>query len=166
MAIRAELFRSDNPFALFVLAHNQVWATEGDEKARAETKLRLLLRGCSLKMSPEDEVDRPILLRLIDWLLHLPKERNAPIWQKISKFQEGQVMPFVSWFEEQFEKSREQGEITGLHQGITSLLKVRFRADGEAVAAEARKQTAPDWLRRFLAVCETDSLDELRKLLP
>ena len=67
-----ELFHSDNPFALFVLTHLQVWATEGDDKARASSKLRLLVRGCSLKMSPEEEVDRPVLLRLIDWLLPLP----------------------------------------------------------------------------------------------
>jgi hypothetical protein len=161
-----ELFQSDNPFALFILAHLQVWATEGDDKARAESKLRLLRRGCSLKMNPEDEVDRPALLRLIDWLLPLPRERNAPIWQKIREFQEGQAMPFVSWFEEQIEQAGVQAEVKGLHLGITSVLKVRFGADGEALAAEARKQTAPEWLRQFLAQSETGSLDELRKLLP
>jgi hypothetical protein len=122
----------------------------------------LLVRACSLKMSPEEEVDRPVLLRLIDWLLPLPPERNALIWQKVCQLQEGQSMPFVSWFEDQIE----QAEVKGLQQGITSLLKVRFGADGEALAAEARKQTVPDWLRRFLAVSETGSLDELRKLLP
>jgi hypothetical protein len=79
-------------------------------------------------------------------------------------------MPFVSWFEQREQKREEQGElkgeVKGLHQGITSLLKVRFGADGEALAAEARKQTAPEWRRRFLAVSETGSPDELRKLLP
>jgi hypothetical protein len=161
-----ELFSSDNPFALFILAHNQVWATEGNDKARAERKLRLLVRGCSLKMSVEYEIDRPVLLRLIDWLLPLPAERNDPIWMQVREFQEGQTMPFVSWFEQQIEKSGERGEIRGLHQGITSVLKVRFGADGEALAAEARKQTTPDWLRQFLAASETGSLDDLRKLLP
>jgi hypothetical protein len=157
-----ELFASHNPFALFILAHNQVWATEGKDEARADSKLRLLIRAASLKMSVEDEVDRPVLLRLIDWLLSLPPERNDPIWQRVRQVQEGQTVAFVSWFEQQIE----QAEIKGLQQGITSVLKVRFGADGEMLAAEARKQTAPDWLRRFLAASETGSLDELRKLLP
>jgi hypothetical protein len=91
-------------------------------------------------------------------------------------------MPFVSWFEEQIIKAGEQakiegkiegeikgkieGEIEGLHLGIAPLLKVRFAAADEALAAEVRKQTDPSWLRRFLAESETGSLEELRKLLP
>ncbi len=161
-----ELFGSGNPFALFMLAHLQVWATEGDDNARAESKLRLLVRAGSLKMSAEDEVDQPTLLRLIDWLLPLPRERNEPIWQKVREVQEGQTMPFVSWFEEQIQKADEQARAESLHLGITAVLKLRFGADGEALAAEARKQTAPDWLQQFLVQSETDSLDELRKLLP
>jgi len=165
-----ELFSSDNPFALFLLAHLTVWATEGDDEARADGKLRLLVRACSLKMNAEDEVDRPELLRLIDWLLPLPAQRNDPLWQQVRQFQEGQTMPFVSWWEEQIEKAGDEakikGEVVGLQQGITSLLKVRFGAGGEALAAEVRKQTAPDWLRRFLAESETGSLDDLQRLLP
>jgi hypothetical protein len=117
-------------------------------------------------MSTEDEVDRTKLLRLIDWLPDLPKARNAPIWLKLRDFQEGQAMPFVSWFEEQIEKAGEQAEAAGLQQGIAVVLKLRFGAEGEVLAAEARKQTAPEWLRQFLAQSETGSLDELRKLLP
>jgi hypothetical protein len=166
-----ELFQSDNPFALFVLAHLQVWATEGDNEARAWSKLRLLIRACSLKMSAEEEVDRPLLLRLIDWLLPLPKERNDPIWQKIREAQEGQTMPFVSWFEEQIEKAGERaeikGEIKGLHQGIALALELKFGGDGKALATEVEKQTDLEWLRRFLdAVRPATSLDDLRKLLP
>jgi hypothetical protein len=173
-----ELFQSDNPFALFMLAHLQVWATEGDDEARASSKLRLLVRGCSLKMNVEEEVDRQTLLRLIDWLLPLPRERNASVWQQFHGIREGPTMAFVSWFEEQIIKAGEQakiegeikgkieGETEGLHLGIASLLKVRFGAASEALTAEVRKQTAPDWLRRFLAECETATLDELQKLLP
>src|SRR5262249_36331439 len=137
--------QSDNPFALFILAHNQVWATEGDDEARADSKLRLLLGACSLKMSLEDEVDRPVLLRLIDWLLPLPRGRNASIWEMIREVQEGLSMPFVSWFEEQFEIAGEcgeiKGEVKGLHQGITLGLELKFGTDGQALATEAEKQT-------------------------
>ncbi len=75
-------------------------------------------------------------------------------------------MPFLSWFEVQFEQAKSTGEVEGLHKGILSLLKVRFGAEGEALAAEARNQADPDWLQRFLAASETASLVELRKLLP
>jgi hypothetical protein len=88
----------------------------------------------------------------------------------VRQFQEGQRMPFVSWFEQEFLNAADQGkiegEIKGLHQGIRSLLKARFGADGEALAGEAHKQTNPEWLRGFLSRSETGSLDELRKLLP
>jgi hypothetical protein len=158
-----ELFQSENPFALFILAHLQVWATEDDEKARAESKLRLLLRSGSLKMSAEDEVDRPLLMRLIDWLLPLPRERNEPIWQKVRQLQEGQSMAFVSWFEEQFQ----QAEAKGLHQGIALGLELKFGAAGQALASEVENQTNLEWLRRFFdAIRPANTLDDLRKLLP
>src|SRR5262249_30922603 len=83
------LVQSHNPFALFILAHLQVWATEGDDQARADSKLRLLLPACSLKMSAEDELDRPVLPRPIERLSPLPPERKNPIWQQVSQFQEG-----------------------------------------------------------------------------
>jgi hypothetical protein len=166
-----ELLASDNPFALFILAHNQAWASEGNDDARAESKLNLLLRGCSLKMSAEDEVDRPVLLRLIDWLLPLPKETNAPIWQKIRELREGEPMPFVSWFEEQIEQAGDQAaiktEIKGLHKGIALGLELKFGADGQTLAAEVAKQADLEWLRRFFdAIRPATSVDDLRKLLP
>ena len=166
-----ELFSSENPFALFILTHLQVWATEDNDTARAESKLRLLLRGCSLKMTPEEEVDRPVLLRLIDWLLPLPRERNEPIWQKMRQFQEGQSMPFVSWFEEQFQNSKElgviEGKAQGLHEGIAGMLELKFGAEGQALAAEVEKQTDLEWLQRFLhAIRPANSVADLRALLP
>ncbi len=158
-----DLFHSDNLFALFILAHLQAWATESNDEARADSKLRLLLRSCSLKMSAEDEVDRPALLRLIDWLLPLPPQRNDPIWQKIREVREGQTMPFVSWFEEQIE----QAEVKSLHKGIALGLELKFGSDGQALATEVEKQTDLEWLRRFFdAIRPAQSLEDLRKLLP
>jgi hypothetical protein len=93
-----ELFSHDNPFALFVLAHLLGLPTEDDEEARAGWKLRLWQRACEHKM---EEQDRNTLLRLLDWMLLLPQDRNRALLQQFSAWREGNPMPFISVFEQE-----------------------------------------------------------------
>src|SRR5207248_413502 len=74
-----ELLEHPNPFALFVLAHLLILPTQDDEEARAGWKLRLWQRACEYKM---EEQDRSTLVRLIDWMLLLPQERNRALLQQ------------------------------------------------------------------------------------
>jgi hypothetical protein len=179
-----ELFDHDNPFALFVLAHLLILPTRDDEEARAGWKLRLWRRACEHKM---EEQDRNTLLRLIDWMLLLPQERNRLLLQQFSDWRKGDPMPFISVFEQEILDQKQQvsdqkqqisdqkQQISDQKQqlrdscldGIALGLRLKFKEEGQALFAEVQKQTDLDWLRRFLKSIEsTDSLDDLRKLLP
>jgi hypothetical protein len=99
------LFRHDNPFALFVLAHLLILPTENDIEARAEHKLRLWCRACGYTM---EEQDLSCLLRVIDWMLLLPPERNRPLLLEFQKWREENPMPFISVFEQEILDQKQQ----------------------------------------------------------
>ncbi len=90
------LFDHENPFALFVLAHLLILPTRDDAVKRAKWKLRLWRRACEHKI---EEQDRNTLLRLIDWMLLLPQERNRPLLQQFAEWRKENPMPFISVFE-------------------------------------------------------------------
>jgi hypothetical protein len=128
---------------------------------------------------PSDQ-DRSCLLRLIDWMLLLPPERNRPLLLRFQHWREGNPVPFVSVFEqeildqkqlvrdkEQLVRDREQQLRESCLRGIALGLKLKFKAEGEALFAEVEKQADLGWLRRFLDSIEAaGSCDDLRKLLP
>jgi hypothetical protein len=171
------LFRHENPFALFILAHLLILPTEKDAESRAEQKLRLWRRACEYKM---EEQDRNCLLRLIDWMLLLPQEVNRPLLQQFQDWREKNPMPFISVFEQEILDQKQQilakdQQILAKDQetrssylrGIALGLKLKFGQEGEALFAEVQKQTDLAWLQRFLDSIEAaSSCDELRKLLP
>ena len=88
-----ELAASDNPFAVFVLAHLAAQDTKKDVPEREQTKLglirRLYDRGHSRKQIQT-------LFRLIDWLLVLPAEREAALWQEITSWEEERQKPYIT----------------------------------------------------------------------
>ena len=160
-----------------MLSHLLILPTKDDEKARAECKLRLWQRACEYKM---EEQDRNTLLRLIDWMLLLPPQRNRALLRQFSDWREENPMPFVSVFEQEILDQKQQisdqnQQISDQEQqtrdtclaGIALGLKLKFKEEGQALFAEVQKQTDLDWLRRFLDSIESaDSLEDLRKLLP
>ena len=171
------LFRHENPFALFVLAHLLILPTENDPEGRAQQKLRLWRRACEHKM---EEQDRNCLLRLIDWMPLLPQEFNRPLLFQFQNWREDNPMPFVSVFEQEILDQKQQlltkdqqlltkdQQIrAGYLRGIALGLKLKFQAEGEALVAEVQKQTDLGWLQRFLDRIEAaTTCDELRQLLP
>jgi hypothetical protein len=172
-----ELLQHDNPFALFVLAHLLILPTQDDEETRAGWKLRLWQRACQHKM---EEQDRNTLLRLIDWMLLLPQERNRALLRQFGEWRKENPMPFISVFEQEILDQKQeildqkQQLLTKDQQhrdtclrAIALGLKLKFQAAGQELFAEVQKQTDLDWLQRFLGRIETaDSLDDLRNLLP
>jgi hypothetical protein len=165
-----ELFSHDNPFALFVLAHLLILPTRDDEEARADWKLRLWRRACEHKM---EEQDRSCLLRLIDWMLLLPQERNRALLRQFSAWREENPMPFVSVFEQEILDQKQQlltkdQQLRDSHlRGIALGLNLKFKEAGQELFGEVQKQTDLDWLRRFLDSIEgASSVEDLRMLLP
>src|SRR5262249_16129402 len=67
----AALEANTNPFAPLVLAHLQTQATRQDPAARQEWKLRVV-KGLFQRGFTSDQIRQ--LLRLIDWMMDLPRE--------------------------------------------------------------------------------------------
>jgi hypothetical protein len=120
-----------------------------------------------------EEQDRSTLVRLIDWMLLLPQERNRALLRQFEEWRKENPMPFISVFEQEILDQKQ--EILDQKQqtretclrGIALGLKLKFQAEGQTLFAEVQKQTEIDWLRRFLDRIESaDSIDDLRKLLP
>jgi hypothetical protein len=165
-----ELLGHENPFALFVLSHLLMLPTKDDEEGRATWKLRLWQRTFAYKM--EDE-DRKTLMRLIDWMLLLPRERNNLLWEQLEAWRKENPMPFVSVFEQKILDQKQQllEKDEQLRdrclRAIAMGLRLKFKEQGQALFVEVEKQTDLDWLGRFQDSIESaDSLDDLRKLLP
>jgi hypothetical protein len=164
--------------------HLLILPTAKDEEERAKWKLRLWQKACEHKMVDQD---RSTLIRVIDWMLLLTRERNRALLEQFSAWRKENPMPFVSIFEEVIleqkqllqerdkeilERDKEileqKQEIRASRlQGIALALKLKFPTAAEALFADVQKQTDLEWLRRFLATIESaTSVEELRRLLP
>jgi hypothetical protein len=156
-----KLEKHENPFAVFVLAHLQTLATRHDEENRARWKERLM---ANIVARPLGNEDRREWLRLIDWLMELPRERNQRVWESIYQLerQKGNLMPFLSYFEQ-----RElDAEKRGLLKGIQALLSLRLPEQEKALLARAERVNDLELLRRVLDAASAANAEELNKLLP
>jgi hypothetical protein len=110
------LERSRNPFAVFVLAHLQALATRHDEEGRAAGKVRLMLNLARRKLDGDDCRE---WLRLVDWLLELPRERNAAVWRRVREAlrDKEKTMPFIDYLTEQEQLAEKRGEERGEKRG-------------------------------------------------
>ncbi len=172
-----ELFDHVNPFALFVLAHLLIHPTRNDLEQRAGWKLRLWRRACEHKM---EEHDRATLVRLIDWMLLLPDERNKALRRRFSELREENPMPFISVFEQEIldqkqqlqdQKQQLQAKDQELRNSYLELIALaldrKYQTEGQALMATVQKQTDLDWLRQFKdRIGSASTLEDLRKLLP
>jgi len=90
---RAELTQSQNPFAIFVLAHLDTQDTRGDNEKRF-ISLRRLLHLIRERGFSEDVFHR--MYRLINWLLNLPDTFDTCIVKEVQSIEEGYSMRYQS----------------------------------------------------------------------
>jgi hypothetical protein len=156
-----QLEKHDNPFAVFVLAHLQTLATRHDEDKRAEWKERLMQ---NIVLRQSDKADRAEWLRLIDWLMELPRERNQRVWESIYRLVDEQekIMPFVSFFEER----EQEAEKRGLLKGIRGALRLRLPENEQALMARVEQVNDLDLLGRILDAALAADIEQLNRLLP
>src|SRR5262249_26792408 len=133
-----KLEKDRNPFAVFVLAHLQTLATEDDEDERAGWKERLMKNVVARQMDAED---RREWLRLIDWLMELPRERNRVLWQRMWTLiaQKEDTVPFVDYFQER----EQEAEKRGLLKGIQIVLHMRLPEHEKAMMARVEEVNDP-----------------------
>ena len=170
-----DLLVSNNPFAVVVMTHLKALETAGDNVSRKQWKLMLIKRLYERDYSRQDITQ---LFAFIDWLISLPTELNATLWQEVREYREESKMRYITSFEqfaaaearekalvEGREEGREEGLIEGLKGGLLLALDVAYGDDGLAIAQEIEKindiqilQSLRDGLKSRM------SLDELRRL--
>jgi hypothetical protein len=125
----AELEANDNPFAMVVLAHLAAQDTRGDMERRQQIKGALTRRLYERGYSKERVLS---LYRFIHWLLELPEEREAQLWEEIKAYEEVRQMPYITSVERM---GRERGRLEGREEGreqakrevLRQIIQTRFQ---------------------------------------
>lgn len=155
-----ELEKDKNPFAAVALAQLKVIETRGAPDERHLWKLRLM-KGLFQRGLGEEEIRQ--LLRLLDWMIQLPKELEEQLRDEIARFEEEQNMPYVTSFER---LAKEEGIAIGLSEAVRKFLIKRFGAAGKKLLPKLEVIKDVEQLRALLdAVGEADTLDKVKQLL-
>jgi flagellar biosynthesis/type III secretory pathway protein FliH len=142
---------------------------------RALAKLELTRRLYERGYHRQEVLD---LYRFIDWLLQLPEELEAQVWQQIVQFEEAQHVTYISTAErmghqkglqEGREQGRQQGRQEGLRQGLLDglelALELKFGRAGLDLVPELRQIEDVAVLQAVAELLRTaNTLDELRRI--
>lgn len=135
----AELEQNSNPFAIIVMAHLKTQATSKLPQERLTWKLSIFK---SLYQKGYNKRDIRELIRLLDWLITLPKNLEDNFQQEIESFKEETKMPYVTSFER-------RASAKNAHKNIKIVLELRF------------KQTMPEEVFQRLKLFDDDEQLEL-----
>ncbi|NER08281.1 MAG: cytosolic protein [Okeania sp. SIO3C4] len=105
------LEKSDNPFAVVVLAHLKTEATAKDKKRRRREKFELVKNLHDLGFGEQDVRN---LFHFIDWMMRLPEVENQLFWNDVKAFEKEKNMPYVTSVEKIGYK---RGVDEGMQQG-------------------------------------------------
>jgi len=106
-----ELEKSDNTFAVVVMAHLKTTETKGSAGTRRQWKLTLTKSLYRRGFEKQDIIN---LYRFIDWIMALPKELEDAYHQEIMEFEEKEKMQYVTTAER---IGIEKGERIGIKKG-------------------------------------------------
>jgi hypothetical protein len=146
-----------------VLAHLSALDTRGDMARRGLAKLELTRRLYERGYYRQEVLD---LYRFIDWLLQLPEELEAQVWQQIVQFEEAQHVTYISTAERMgHQKGLQEGLRQGLLDGLELALALKFGRAGLNLVPELRQIEDPAVLRVVSERLRTaTTLDELRRI--
>uniref|UniRef100_Q3ASR7 Transposase (putative) YhgA-like domain-containing protein n=1 Tax=Chlorobium chlorochromatii (strain CaD3) TaxID=340177 RepID=Q3ASR7_CHLCH len=140
-----ELLVSDNVFGVITAAHLLTQKTKNKVKQRYEAK-KLLMQLLLQRQWEQERINE--LIRVIDWLLKLPKELRQKLKAEIHNMEEEQKMKYVTSFErDAMEEGREMGLVEGMEKGKAEgleegLLKGRLEVAERLVASGMSKAEA------------------------
>ncbi len=156
----AQLERSQNPFALVVLAHLRALETKRAPHKRMSAKLQLIRlmrgRGYTKKQIAD-------LLRFIDWVLTLPEYLENELTFTLEKEEAMKRKKYVTSWERIYEA---RGEVKTLRKSISEVLNSRFGSLPESVTTFTQTIEDTEYLQTLLrraAICQ--SLDEFESQL-
>jgi len=123
-----ELEKSDNPFAIIVMAYLMAYLKEIETKKDIDNRLFwkiTLVKGLYRKGYKKEDI--LLLYKFIDWLILLPDEYNQDFREEITKFEEEKKMPFITTAERiGMEKGLKKGRIENAKEVIVDALETRF----------------------------------------
>lgn len=163
----AELLRSDNPFALVVLAHLRLLAARGQvEKLYAAKRelIRLLVRHGYKR------AQIIALLRFLDWVIVLPQALEDDLDDDIAEVMEEKRMPYItSWERRGFARGEARGIVIGEQRGKLALtmqmLKHRFGALEADLQARVEALTAKQLDKLAIALFDFKQPADLERWL-
>jgi len=104
-----ELEKSDNPFALVVMAHLKTQQTRHDKNERKRWKLYLIRKLYERGYKKQDVIN---LFHFIDWIMRLPEELEEDFRQEITRYEEEKKMRYVSSVERiGIKKGKKEGRL-------------------------------------------------------
>ena len=141
---------SDNPFATVVLAHLKALETRRDPRSRREWKFRLV-RGLYERGFAAEDVRQ--LMRVIDWLMELPKALTRDFWREVDEYEEGRRMPYYTSLERHV-----------MLKMIEGLLDGKFGAEGAALMPAIEDiDDGEKYIVLSRAIANATTLEEVRR---
>jgi len=135
-------------------------ATAHDPEGRRSEKFRLIKR--LYEKRGRDDVRR--LMRIIEWLVQLPKDMETKLQEDVQKLEQEKQMTYVPTYERAaWAEGVAKGIAEGLHEGIAFALKLKFGPAGARFLPQILSIDDVAVLRQILASIEqSKSVDELR----
>lgn len=146
----AELERSENPFALVVLAHLRALKTRGKPNLLLSEKIGLIRRLRERGYTAEQVIH---LYKVVDFMMTLSQEMEQLVQEIVRKFEEESEWPLTSLEEFAIERGVEKGIQQGLQQGIVELtlhiLQRRFGDTALALEPQLKQVQSVERLREL-----------------
>jgi hypothetical protein len=115
-ALRPTLETSADPIAAMVLAHVATLEKPDDEGSRFARKRQVIRSLYDRGMTEEMVLE---LVRLVDWMMTLPKPLEPLFRQEHEQWEKEKQMPYVTSFER---LAREEGQVEGRAEGQATML--------------------------------------------
>ncbi|MFN2266962.1 MAG: cytosolic protein [Desulfonatronovibrio sp.] len=160
------LLESDNAVALVTAAHLLTKKTRGDVSERYSAKIRLIRILFDRGWERQRIVD---FFTVLDWLIRLPDNLEAKIFEDIRQIEEERQMQYVTSIERIAQKKGmseglQQGMQEGILEGIEDLMEIKFGEDSLRLIPAIGKIKDVERLREIRRIIkQSKTLDEVEQ---
>ncbi|MCI0617689.1 cytosolic protein [bacterium] len=166
-----ELEIDTSPFAIVVMSFLKATEIGGNVKEKYTWKKHFLLGLYNRGMTRETIL---AVYKFVDWIIELPEELDTEIFEEIQIIEETTQMPHITSAERigmkrGMEKGIEKGiekSIPALHQGIATIIEIRFGEAGRMLSDRAARLRNLDSLQKLmLELKNADDLSDAERIV-